>query len=331
MKIRKPDDRVKAVEPVVAEDKKGPTHAERTRRQLAGLGYEEQLAAMSVPAGRGDGAAASKTKVQPRSKEEVEGIATRVSVDRFVDVARDLQGSWQDKGTIARAEQLGDAANAELETASVPATGIVVKSLGVRSGEFDYQPWALALARETFEQGEISSEEMSTVAGVVYHEARHAEQWHRMMRLEAGRGVTADQLAETYAIKKEIAEDAAAEPMIAEGKDGAQASTWYESVYGANLAERGRILTQLDERGAVFQGALDAMNAAGDRYDRLAADPSTDPGVVQATQDEWNGLTVKYVEAKAAFEAAYKEYRSLPEEQDAWAVGDHVEGAYGKD
>jgi hypothetical protein len=353
MKYKEPDAKEQAAERVSAEAAP-KTSSERARRQLAGLSYDEQVAAMSASKGKpgasklpgpsdyagvtealGAGAkpltgaqkAPAKPVIKPHPKANVEGIASSLSVERFVAAARELHKSWSEKGAVARADELGDAANTELEQASVPSTGIVVRDLGVRSGEFDHQPWDLALARETFEQPEISTDDMSTVAGVVYHEARHAEQWHRMMRLEAGRGVSADQLAETYAIKKEVAKDAAAEPLTASGKDGHQASAWHESVYGSKLEERGRILGQLNKRGAVFQGSLDAMNAAADEYDRLVAHPATDTAAVQAAEEKWNSLTSKYIEAQTAFEAVYEQYRALPEERDAWKVGERVEDA----
>ncbi len=310
----------------------GPKSSDRRRRQLAGMAYDEQVAAMAVPSAKpGQAGNAEKKKAKPHTKTEVEGLASDLAVDRFTDAAEDLERSWPEKDTVARAKTLGDAANVALDEASVPATGTIVRNLGVRSGEFDHEPWDLALAKETFEKDEIGAEEMSEVAGVVYHEARHAEQWHKMMRLEAGRGVGAKELAETYAVKKEVAEDAAAEPLTAGSKGAEKASAWYESVYGTKLEERGQILTKLDELGGTFQAALDAMNAAADRHAQLAAAQDTDPATLQAAEDEWNRLTEEYVEAQTAFEAVYEQYRALPEEKDAWAVGERIEEEYGKD
>jgi hypothetical protein len=253
-----------------------------------------------------------------------------VSLDRFVSAAKAVEKDWSKLKSTERADQLGDAANAELKRAEVPEVGVVLKDLGQADGNLDFGPWNLNLNDARFKKEAITAAEMAPVADTVYHESRHAEQWHRMARLEAGQGQKGPQIASKLGIKRSVADDAASKPLTGDGPLTSEAKKWHESVYGTKGNDRNNTLKALKTDGADLNTKVEAVQAAQKAYETLVADPSATPEAKQKALDEWETAYAAYEAANTKFDATYKAYRDLPEEADAWALGDRVMTAYQK-
>ena len=243
------------------------------------------------------------------------GIATTISVDRFVGEAKKMQSKWSELTAEQRAGGLGTAANAELTTANVPATASrLADGMGVKGGQFAFQDWTLEMTKQNFSAPTISDEKSASLASDIYHEARHAEQWHRMARLLAGKGKTAAQIATETQIKADIAADAVKKPIAASGAEAKEADSFYQSVYGTGTAHREATLKELFKTG-------DANTKAQQAYDVTSKNP-------KATAESKAAALKLWQDAYQAFIAAHAVYKALPEEADAFKTGGAVESKY---
>ena len=243
------------------------------------------------------------------------GIATTISVDRFVGEAKKIQSKWGELTAEQRAGGLGKAANAELTNANVPATDSrLADGMGVKGGQFVFQAWTLEMSKPNFSAPTIDDEKSSTLASQIYHEARHAEQWHLMARLLGGKGKTAAQIVAATQIKADIAADAVKKPIAAGGAEAKTADSFYQSVYGTGKPHREATLKELFKTG-------DANTKAQQAYDASSKDPKATPETKAAALKKWQ-------DSYQAFMAAHAVYKALPEEADAFKTGGAVESKY---
>lgn len=265
-----------------------------------------------------------------KGKPSTTGIGAKAAIGRFAAVAKKVEGEWDAKTKVQRAEGLADAANSELKKVGVPETGTVVKPLGQRNGELDFGPWNIALNETKFDQPKTTPAEMGAMADTVYHETRHAEQWFRIARLEAAKGKDAAAIAVTLGIKPAVATKATKVPLTGTTTDAKEAKEWYDSIYGAGAAARNTVIGNLATHGTALETSSNASNAAGVEYNKTLADPTATNEQKQAKLEAWKTAHATYLAAKATFDATYKAYRELPEESDAWAIGGQVADAYKK-
>jgi hypothetical protein len=239
------------------------------------------------------------------------GIASRHGVGRYVAAAKKVQADWGTlAGAEARAKALGAAANDELKQAGVPVAKVRVKKLSV-NGEFDFATWTLDIGKAAFDKATPTFGEVMSATDTVYHEARHAEQWFRMARLQAGKGWKAWKIATTLGIPVKIAKAAVANPLSGTGADATEASAWFESVYGKGSKHREKTLTDLSKTRKALKKAREAL-------EKLNKNP-------KATQKQKEAAQKKVDEALKKRMETYAAYRALPEEADAWATGSDVE------
>jgi hypothetical protein len=173
------------------------------------------------------------------------GLATDASVDGYVD---DTYGTVYSSMTAAdRAAALIVAANEQLDAAGVPALKLPPTwgASGNTWATFTFRTWTLDLNPANFDPTYydfLSADDQNDVAGTVYHEARHAEQWFRMARERAGLGASQTDL-EALGHPSDIALAALANPINQCDRSQYEAEEWYESVYGAGRTHRDTTLT----------------------------------------------------------------------------------------
>lgn len=130
---------------------------------------------------------------------------------------------------------------------------------------FDHKSWSIIIDRDLLDKtkltpGDIGGRQLTVpfegrtmtqgLANIVYHEARHAEQWFRMAQLLAntplkdGSKRTAIQIREELKIPQEIAQKAIDTPLKKE--QVADAKKWYESIV-VNKNKRNDIITKINK------------------------------------------------------------------------------------
>lgn len=306
----------------------------RTDAQVEVHGQEEHTHGTAArPAQEKDDADKKEDGNQKSSKPSTEatGIGHSISIGRFVTAAHEVEAQWGKLKPQARADKVAAAANEELGRAGVPKTTTKLEELAPKNAHFAFTLWQLGLSKHDFTAQSMTRADAAAVASTVYHEARHAEQWHRMARLLAGQGKKASEIATTMHIPARIAADAAKKPLTATGTEGKEATSWYDSVYGANAAARNKTLTNLKTLAKKRNDAAIESNKRGAEYQKLAKDPKVAPKVLAAALARWKAAYAKWQAAVKEQQANYQAYRNLPEEADAWKIGSSVTAAYPKE
>ena len=244
---------------------------------------------------------------------DMTGMAGKVALGRFVTAAHDVGTKWSTLTVEQRANAMAKAANDELKTASVPETTPKVLELDV-AGQLGLATWTLKLGKKPFAVASPTKAEAADMADTVYHEARHAEQWHRMARVQGGKGKTADELTRTMGIPRRVVDDALTKKLTDAGAQKTEGEAWWESVYGTGRAHRGTTLTQLGP----LRVARDQAQAA---YEAIKSDAAVSAATKQTALQKW-------IDAYNAWKTNHNAYMNLPEEADAWKVGGAVTAAY---
>jgi hypothetical protein len=158
-------------------------------------------------------------------------------------------------GTFAtgqlRATKIFDITAIVLDICQVPKPTLKMDpNLGGASGLFDFQNWQLKIDPNGFGQLTTpSKDEFLTLVTLIYHEARHCDQWFQMARYAAvGHQMTAQKLADSLFIPLNIAQIAFTRKMGLQDPRLKQTNEWYESVYGSKSGFRGMTLHNLNLR-----------------------------------------------------------------------------------
>lgn len=191
----------------------------------------------------------------------------------------------------ARAHKVYEITCTVLDVCRVPRPTLeLTNALGGASGEFDFSAWKLRIDPNGFQQVAVpTKDEFLDLITLIFHEARHCEQWFHMARYAAvGHQVTAAKLAADLFIPQNIATLAVTRKMGVNDPLLKLTKGWYESVYGAKSGFR-----------EINLGGL-MLRRRGD-----------------------NALLNQF---RNGFHSRYS--GSLPEEKDAWAIQDLVASHY---
>jgi peptidoglycan hydrolase-like protein with peptidoglycan-binding domain len=220
------------------------------------------------------------------------GLATDSDRQKFVAAGKAVAADWVKLSTPkARAEKLFEGIKARLDDQKIPTPKMVLGSLNKAAGLFKPTDWTIIFDQAALSPASISDDDTRDLSGTFYHEARHVEQSHKMARMLATKGNTAEQIKTKMQIPIEIAQDAF-NNKLPRDIEFATAAQQFDSIYGSGKAHFAKT-----EAEAPSTAELRAAQAAA------AADPSPAN------------------KAKAArLLAAYKAYHDLPTENDAFAT-----------
>lgn len=136
---------------------------------------------------------------------DMSGMAMAVNQNNFLAAAHDVEQNWQGQSVGQRAGKMGTAAQTALTAAEVgPNVTLDPQKLGTGLyGQMHADTWKLVINEDAFADKldrktgmGPDGDTMAIVAEAVYHEARHAEQFHKMARVRAGKNSeTVDQIA----------------------------------------------------------------------------------------------------------------------------------------
>jgi hypothetical protein len=218
------------------------------------------------------------------------GLATESNRKAFVASGKAVEAAWTKLATPrARAEELFKGVKPLLDGEKVPHPKVELGDTGKAAGVFSGKAWTITFDQTAFSAPSIDDDTAREVSGTVYHEARHAEQQHKMARMLATKGNSSAQIHAKMGIPTPIADDAYGNK-LPKGIEFATASQQFDSEFGAGKAHFERA-----EAAAPSNDDLKAAQAA------VAADPSPAN------------------KAKLArVVAAYKAYHDLPTENDAF-------------
>lgn len=339
----------------------------------------------SVVASARDTAAAHELDVDPA---EVGSLRSEASMAAFTKAAQEIQADWQAKNAASsatettseasagesaaettpetksaavdpleastRAYQFGLAANETLAAANV-YNPLDAQAADISSeGLFTPHDWTIQVQRQAL-TGDPSK--LPAVANTVYHEARHAEQWHLMARMKAGeneampiRRGKADlsaHLGSKMGMYGPAVTHAVDRPMEMDDPSWDAVVAFYEAAYGSGK-DAASMSDQMIDLALTFGKLTETSATSVDLPGSQAlASATTNMGNRwNAFRERWFGSKDSYQEAithhdevkqelaslreemaqlEISFAEAYQEYKSRSYEADAFAAGDEVE------
>ncbi len=190
--------------------------------------------------------AALKRLVDSLARRDVAALEQVGELQGFAGDARTVVAEWDSlKTPEKRLEALTMAINDRLAVVNVATIRRVqAADIGTNLGRFDLGSWNILLSRKLLSQPTLTAQQATELAWVLYHEARHAEQWFMMACMLAGRGQTAQEIRGGMRLLRDIADQAARDPLKSDSIEAVEAMGWYTSVYGSGRAARQALLAQ---------------------------------------------------------------------------------------
>lgn len=269
-----------------------------------------------------DSPAASRLKMAMEAPRVPEALEKQTELGLTAKKAAKTRGMgllWTLMTREQRAAKLLEIVNERLSAGGIP-TIKGFKWSGGPGAFFDFRDWKFALNEASLKAWVHTDEDFAKLIETAYHEARHSEQWFQMARYKAGSMFsweTSADIATQMGIPQDIADAAAKVPLKFGTPEYTEASNLYISIYGTvGKAAREKVLADLKTWTA-----------------KLAADRAT---VAQLKKAGAAAGSIQSAEAQlaateASYNAAYKAYQNLPEEADAWKVGQDAADAYRKE
>jgi hypothetical protein len=122
------------------------------------------------------------------------GLLAMTTVDAFVGAMATLEGNWSTMSVGDREAALLTAMNSALSSAQVHGIDTLESAPITARASYSPDEWTVRV-RQDFMEADAFPE---TLPELVYHEARHAEQHYRVMRLLAGRGLEIDEIIDAF-------------------------------------------------------------------------------------------------------------------------------------
>jgi len=262
---------------------------------------------------------ASKGKFKKPIKSTIEsckcsgiGLSADKNAKEFVEEFKKLQKDWPKLKPSEREQRIEDIANKQLKKSGVPAVGVVPEKLPKgNGGHLDFNNWQLALNEDMLNSSSLSDVDAKEFANTVYHESRHAEQWYLMAQKRASDGQNATKIRDEMTIPGKVAKEAEKNPISKKSNQAKCAQKLHDSVYGKDRNARNKTLTDVMTH-------LKSLNKANENYAKVSNDP-------KSTEKQKEKALKEAQEARKKFDKVYKDYRSLPEEADAFDTGDKID------
>jgi peptidoglycan hydrolase-like protein with peptidoglycan-binding domain len=168
---------------------------------------------------------------------DLDGLRSEESIEDYVNDTYGTAHSSMDPEEQLAA--LATAANEQLTAAGVPYVPIAFGDAGTNWAIFDWRPWAVTVNRDLYVKAQESGEAAENM-DTIYHESRHGEQWWTIGRLLAGLydmdGAAINAHTE---LNLDIANQAAADPILESNTQTAAAIAWYEQTFGVSPVPAG--------------------------------------------------------------------------------------------
>ena len=178
----------------------------------------------------------------PMIQRQAYGLENTGSVGRYTDRAAKI---WHTQPQMSIRDFVFSLMNLianELDGKGIPPCGWTLDNSLGHDGEFDQKRWHMLINPDNFSQNttpqvvkDLTKDEIQSVVGTLYHEARHADQDFLVARMLAGKGHNAPEIAAKMNIPVTIADEAIPQKLVksSANKDQvAHAETMFEVMYG---------------------------------------------------------------------------------------------------
>jgi len=277
-------------------------------------------------------------------------MSAPAEVDAFADEMAKLQQEWPSLKAADRLDRLQAMVDARAASAGFPAPAIIAPKGLAHNGELRFKQWQIAINPSLVESELLSPEQTAQLGDTVYHETRHAEQWSLIAKRQAAEGLASDQICDELRVPETVATDAAKQPLVLSDSRRPCADALYKSVYGPGRIARNTTITNVGRHGEAYVSANEDYERAIDDEQRLMSRLLREEKAYLAckerkpppTRAELDSLAKQCNDSAAKLRAAkirsaecqrtadaarqtysktYTDYRTLPEEADAWDAG----------
>ncbi|GAB1510043.1 peptidoglycan-binding domain-containing protein [Actinophytocola sp. KF-1] len=168
---------------------------------------------------------------------DLDGLRSEESIADYVDDTYGTAHSSMDPQE--QLDALAAAANEQLTAAGVPYVPIAFGDAGTNWAVFDWRPWAVTVNRDLYVKAQDSGEAVENM-DTIYHESRHSEQWWTIARLLAGLyDMDGAAINAHTGLNLDIANLAAADPILQSNTKTTAAIAWYEQTFGVSPVPAG--------------------------------------------------------------------------------------------
>jgi hypothetical protein len=263
-------------------------------------------------------------------------------MNQFIHDFAQLQRDWKDKTVEQRKlkiQALVDKTYQSIGLRPIKKVSIAPLSpspIGGTQGTFNFKNWEIILNRAMLESPQLSNQTAEVLANMLYHEMRHGEQFFRIAQLLAthppdGKPRTLEQIIAQTQIPQDIAEKAiqSAQTQPLTPEQITQATQWYDSIYGRNQEYRRKTTIDYTNAQTAVAPQRQLYMQKLQEYDtlRVKFDPSN-----RAQRQRLETLRAELEVLRAQTDGAVKpfrdKYKALPEERDAYQIGDALGKLY---
>jgi YD repeat-containing protein len=173
----------------------------------------------------------------------------------YAKSAKDLYDRWRSLTPTQRQAQFQGIINSQLQISGIPALSFNQVTDSADAGVYDVGNHTIGLDLAVFNQRRISLSDFQALANTIYHEARHAEQYFRIMEFHAGRGLPATTmwLEVGQAPAAVLVRAAYNRPINPDSALGRRIAPFFEAIqhsyFGPGDAVRDNVLSHLDSGG----------------------------------------------------------------------------------
>jgi len=219
------------------------------------------------------------------------GMAKQASMMKFVYAMQEIGDNWDKLSVDNRKKALLETLNNALPE-EVPDIELNFKDDLDENvfGEQSPSTWSIDINNNLFTNN-MTDNKMAKLTSTIYHEGRHAEQDFNAAQWMASQGLSVEKIQDSMDIPVSVAEAAVNNPAKEGSPELITGEAFYQSVYGDRSDYRDKVYNNLVE-----------IDLDIDAYD---------------TEEKYN-------DAVKLYEMSYKQYKSLPEEADAYHTENQI-------
>jgi hypothetical protein len=183
------------------------------------------------------------------------GLAQAIHLNTIVAAVQNVEANWATTTPQQRVNTIATAVTNALTAVGVHLPTVTVADLGGQlNGQFDFGPWTLQINTQMAEGDNTLTvnqrkETLARLGDVITHEARHCEQWWRMLLYQKRLMLDKDLLVTVTGLNNKMG-NSCADAAVAAAINSATVLTvpersetieWYDSVYGRNSSFRSNV------------------------------------------------------------------------------------------
>ncbi len=274
------------------------------------------------------------------------GLAAQQLVQDYVKALGKAKAAWATSSTQERLGALLDPANTLLGSMGVPRVVGVIDPMGNMAGSanhanFSRGTWTMWFNPDILDAN-ITDPEFWRRAGIVYHEARHAEQTFRVARKLARDGNPADKIATMIGISAGVAGKVPGSPLApSKTQEWKEAEGWQLNMQAGDdgLSRADLVNTQKDAAMAKYEEARFVRRSlesvmkgdpdAPENLKKVYAEAMSKPDGAARMKELVETWRNNHVVAREKAKQWYLAYAKMPVEQDAWSTAGLVEAGAG--